>query len=164
MIDIIIILIIHWVADFILQSRWMGNNKSKELKPLFAHTLVYSSCWIVLYPILGTNVFWFMLITFVTHTFVDYFTSKASAWAYLKSVNPFVLLLDTNRISAGDELQPMQGQAVKVLYKIDDSGLGYKYLVTDLKQNSDYMHLMWSIIGFDQLLHAIQLILTYTYL
>ena len=162
MIDIIFILLIHWIADFIFQTRNQANNKSRSLTALLSHTTVYSLCWLILWPILGLNTLWFVGITFLTHTLTDYFTSKASAWAYGKSVNPFILLSDT-RFSAGEEL-PMQ-KSVKVLYKVEDTDFGaIKYLVTDLKQNDTYMHGFWIIVGFDQLIHAAQLIITYNYL
>lgn len=163
MLDILYILTIHWFADFVLQTRYQGNNKSRSIKALLSHTITYSLCWILLWPILGTNALWFMLITFGAHTLTDFVTSKASAWAYLKSVNPFILLLN-RRVHAGDELQPFQGPSVKVLYKIEENSALYRYVVTDLKQNDTYMHGFWIIIGFDQLLHAVQLIVTYTYL
>lgn len=161
--DIIFLLCVHWVADFILQTRKQANNKSRSLKALLSHTTVYSLCWFVLWPVLGTNTLWFMLVTFIAHTLTDFVTSKASAWAYIKSVNPFILLLNS-RVNAGDELQPFEGPSVKVLYKVEDDDLGNKYLVTDLKQNDSHMHLFWSIIGGDQFLHTAQLIITYNLL
>lgn len=36
------LLIVHWSADFVLQSRWMGRNKSSRLDALAAHVAVYT--------------------------------------------------------------------------------------------------------------------------
>lgn len=66
---ILAILAIHWMADFVLQTDWQAQNKSKAMLPLLAHTSVYSACWL-----------WFgwqfVLITFVAHTATDYVTSR----------------------------------------------------------------------------------------
>ena len=38
MISIILaLLFIHYIGDFILQSRWMAENKSKDISPLLCH-------------------------------------------------------------------------------------------------------------------------------
>lgn len=95
MVDIIFILLIHWIADFCLQTRFQGNNKSRSLKALLGHTTVYSLCWLLLWPILGTKTLWFMLITFVLHTITDFITSRVNAYLWLKRMfysakeNPF---------------------------------------------------------------------------
>jgi len=39
------IIFIHWVADFVFQAEEWANNKSKGLKPLLKHTLTYSFIW-----------------------------------------------------------------------------------------------------------------------
>jgi|GEM_PF-4188690 len=35
------LMFLHWFADFVLQNRWMGENKSKSLVALSAHGGVY---------------------------------------------------------------------------------------------------------------------------
>lgn len=45
---IFLILAIHFVADFILQSDWMAQNKSKNIDALTFHVLTYGAlffCW-----------------------------------------------------------------------------------------------------------------------
>ena len=69
----------HWVSDFIFQAEEWSLGKSKRLAPLLKHTLTYSSLWIVPAWLMTFNfmgALWFSLITFVTHTITDYFTSK----------------------------------------------------------------------------------------
>lgn len=63
------LLVVHYVADFLLQSDWMAQNKSKRWDALLTHTSIYSICFI----------FWgwrFVLITFVLHTITDAVTSR----------------------------------------------------------------------------------------
>lgn len=85
LIEIFTIIIIHWFADFVLQTDWQAKNKSTNNKALLSHTLIYSlSFW----GLLGLCNMWFnfglnikfgiyyLLITFITHTLTDYFTSR----------------------------------------------------------------------------------------
>ena len=44
--EIFIILVVHWLADFVLQTKEQGLNKSKNWKYLVEHTYVYSLCWL----------------------------------------------------------------------------------------------------------------------
>lgn len=115
------ILVIHWFADFVLQSDEDAKNKSTNILNLTSHVFQYSLVWGILsvlywgYFVLlnstlaNTTVLLFGPITFMCHFATDYYTSKAN----------------------------------KMLY---DSGNTHGFFVS---------------IGFDQLLHYIQLILTY---
>lgn len=112
---IILIQLIHFIADFLCQTRKMAINKSKSLYWLTLHVLIYATittlCWIPL----GANLYilpWIWLMTFISHWVTDFITSKITTYFYLKN-NMF----------------------------------GF-----------------FSIIGFDQLIHTITLLLTYNYL
>jgi len=91
-----IIIVIHWIADFVLQTEDMAMNKSKSFKALIKHTFVYSLCWYLV--LFGFSVWgnhfggpsieelgwssWMMLfpvITFVFHTLTDYVTSRITS-------------------------------------------------------------------------------------
>lgn len=86
MIDYIIIIIIHWIADFIFQDEEWANNKSTNNTALLKHTIIYSLLWFI--PIiflmddnLSSKEYFiggslFVIITFIFHTLTDYFTSK----------------------------------------------------------------------------------------
>lgn len=92
---VLVILIIHWFADFVLQTDWEAKNKSKSNKALFSHVLKYSSIWLAalwLVAMIGnTNGFnytylnwsvWMCLfpaITFVFHFATDYVTSRVNS-------------------------------------------------------------------------------------
>jgi len=131
MIDIKIlfaILIIHWIADFVLQTDAQAKGKSNNWKDLLHHTFTYSSIWLAFITIIcilgvifnftredvgwSTSILYFPLITFILHTITDYYTSRVNSQ----------------------------------LWK---DGKTHDFFVA---------------IGFDQLLHYIQLILTYYYL
>lgn len=77
---ILYLLLIHWVGDFLFQSVYMAENKSKSFKVLISHTALYSGiitvCLIFLLELTMTDVGIFGLVTFVTHTAIDYVTSK----------------------------------------------------------------------------------------
>lgn len=68
-----LLLALHFVADFILQTDWMAINKSKSMQALLAHTSLYS---LVFLPFYGVS---FALITFMLHTVQDYLTSRLTS-------------------------------------------------------------------------------------
>lgn len=118
--EIFTILIIHWIADFWLQTDKQAKGKSKEWKPLLSHTASYSLVWLFFWFISGIYHRWevynpfnmiilFPLITFICHTITDYITSRENS-------------------------------------KLWEQGK---------------VHYFFVAIGFDQILHYIQLFLTY---
>ncbi len=118
--EIFVIIIIHWIADFVFQDEKWATNKSKSFDHLLAHTLTYSLIWfmvcIFILPIKISFIFY--VITLVAHTITDYFTSR---------------------------------------------------IVSKKFENKHYGSAIpnfgaFTIIGIDQLLHYLQLFLTYYYL
>jgi len=73
MINIFIIIWMHFVADFLLQNDKMGLNKSISIKWLGIHCIVYS----IPFLYFGIN---FALITCGSHFIVDYITSKVTTY------------------------------------------------------------------------------------
>lgn len=102
LLEILLILLIHWFADFVLQTDEQAKNKSKSWSYLLAHTLTYSTIWYVLSMLLwpaGHIMSWYVLnsiyftfITFVCHTITDYFTSRLNSklWSEGKTHNFFI--------------------------------------------------------------------------
>jgi hypothetical protein len=95
--EILGILLIHWFADFVLQTDEQAKGKSKEWKPLLQHVANYSSVWMLIGSIVFPfnqviNLIYFTLITFITHTITDYFTSRLNSklWGENKVHNFFV--------------------------------------------------------------------------
>jgi hypothetical protein len=104
--EIFAIIIIHWIADFVLQTDKQAKGKSKNWNDLLSHTLTYTFVWFIvgfIYIHLNdiNNVFTqfqvkilflFTFITFIAHTITDYFTSRLNSrlWAEGKVHNFFV--------------------------------------------------------------------------
>ena len=91
-----LIIFIHWVADFVLQTDWQAQNKSKNNFALLSHTSNYSLVWLLpMVFIFGKmkedattewivwSTLYFGMITLVAHTITDYFTSRLNSklWA-----------------------------------------------------------------------------------
>lgn len=87
---ILSILFIHWVADFVFQTSWQAENKSKQWSALLAHTGLYSLAWfppIYIYGVFmdwGISILLFIPITFVCHTATDYYTSRVNLMLWEK--------------------------------------------------------------------------------
>ncbi len=119
MIVIIILLSLHFIADFVCQPRWMGKEKSKNNIVLVMHVVFYSLIFLAAAQGIAMThwellpmIYKFVGITFVCHFITDYFSSRLGS-------------------------------------KLWSQGKEYESLL---------------ILGADQLLHAIQLILTYYFL
>lgn len=98
----ITILCTHWVADFVLQTDKQAKAKSKNFLQLISHTGVYSLVWLFVllilcgYGIMGAqnsvDILLFALITWASHTLIDFITSKinSSLWTKGQVHNFFV--------------------------------------------------------------------------
>lgn len=74
------LLAVHYIADFLLQTDWQAQNKSKNNQALLEHVLCYTVMFLWFYG-------WaFAGITFVTHFITDYITSRINTrlWAAKK--------------------------------------------------------------------------------
>lgn len=69
---ILTLLFLHWFADFVCQTREMANNKSKSVKWLSIHVLVYSAFFIIISPM-------YALINGILHWITDFTTSKITS-------------------------------------------------------------------------------------
>lgn len=85
------ILIIHWVADFMLQTNEQAKGKSSDMGCLLAHTSSYTLLWffcITPYSlIIGVSAVLpiiFCAITFFMHTITDYYTSRLNKYLWEK--------------------------------------------------------------------------------
>lgn len=79
------LLLVHWFADFVLQTSWQATNKSKRLDALSAHVLVYTATLALYSSFLFSTcanwfVFWFL--NGILHFCTDYVTSRISSKLY----------------------------------------------------------------------------------
>ena len=76
---IIFVLVIHWLADFALQTHEQAINKSKSVIPLLQHIGMYSAVWMLVSTFLFDHpikVIAFTFLTFACHFMTDYVTSR----------------------------------------------------------------------------------------
>jgi hypothetical protein len=80
----LIMLATHYVADFIVQTRWQAENKSHRLDALAKHVATYTLVLVVVSVILfGPIGGLYAAVNGVLHFATDYFTSKWSAQFYV---------------------------------------------------------------------------------
>lgn len=77
---------IHWIADFVLQSNWMAQNKSKDSVPLTVHVIVYSIPLFIFWWIFhGWELaFCFAFMNGGLHFMTDYVTSRITSHLWKK--------------------------------------------------------------------------------
>jgi len=71
LLDIILLMVFHFVGDFILQSDYMSVNRSKDFGVLVMHCACYSAVFLFF----GIT---FALLTFGLHLLVDLWTIEIS--------------------------------------------------------------------------------------
>lgn len=81
---LIALLVFHWFGDFILQTRWMANNKSKRLDALALHVAVYTAVMFLGFIMIGggSAAVPFAIVTGGLHFATDFVTSKCTAALY----------------------------------------------------------------------------------
>lgn len=86
----VLILITHWLADFVFQDDETAKGKSTKLSSLFFHAFCYTVVWII--PIFAIGVIYtpdngtillFLPITFLSHALIDYYTSKTHSQLFV---------------------------------------------------------------------------------
>lgn len=75
----VLLIWVHWLADFLLQSDEMAVNKSKSIFWLTVHVGIYTCCLVIFQN------FYFMFINGILHWITDFFTSKLSSYYYKKN-------------------------------------------------------------------------------
>lgn len=71
-VEILLLLIwLHFFADFILQTDWMAINKSKKNLALGIHVVVYSLPFLVISPL-------YAIINGIAHFATDWLSSRAT--------------------------------------------------------------------------------------
>lgn len=129
--DILIILCLHFISDFVLQSRKMGQKKSKSLFWLSLHVLVYTTflfwgwvCFVGFKEYSVYTVFGVYFMVWISHFLTDFITSQFTTYAYVKSIEKGISITKRDR----------------------------------------WQYIFWAILGFDQFIHHLSLILIYNYI
>lgn len=85
---IIWVLFAHWAADFLCQTRWMGDNKSSNINAMAAHIGVYAFVLgLFMQPVFlqqYSTSCTFVGINAALHLATDYVTSNITKYAYRK--------------------------------------------------------------------------------
>ena len=76
--EVYIVLLFHWMADFIAQTDKQATNKSSSWRWLSAHVLTYT---LIMSFAFGIK---YGLINGITHLFIDAVTSRASSHFWKK--------------------------------------------------------------------------------
>ena len=101
---LLILLSVHFVADFVLQTDWQARNKSKNWEALARHVGVYTLCFIPFavwaFPMGDSRAVPFVVITFVLHFITDAITSRINSrmWA-AKRVHAFFVGIGADQLS-----------------------------------------------------------------
>ena len=69
------VLFVHWLADFVCQTRMMANNKSSSMRWLLTHVGAYTA-------IMCVFGFRFALINGIAHLITDFFSSRLTSRFY----------------------------------------------------------------------------------
>ena len=88
---VLFILVVHWFADFVLQTHHMSTRKSSSNYYLTMHVSVYTFTTIVLWALVfpftplhitSLGIWASFAVIFVTHWVTDYFTSRWTSKLY----------------------------------------------------------------------------------
>lgn len=74
---IYLIIIIHWIADFIFQTDKMAVNKSTSFKWLTSHVLAYSSFLLMFGPL-------YAIVNGIAHFITDAISSRLTSYFWKK--------------------------------------------------------------------------------
>jgi hypothetical protein len=70
-------LLCHLWGDYLLQSDWMAQNKTKRFWPAYTHSIIYTLPFLFL-----TQHFWALFVIEGTHYFIDrYRLARYAVWA-----------------------------------------------------------------------------------
>ncbi len=90
---IVPVLVVHWMADFILQSDYVAKNKSKSMLVLAQHCLIYGGVMFLVFN-------WqYALFNALVHYIVDFFTSRLNSYLWnKKDVHNFFLVIGFDQL------------------------------------------------------------------
>lgn len=139
------LIILHFIADFLLQSREMGKNKSSDWGYLTLHLLIQ---YIVFLPVLGVT---WSLINALVHGLID-----RNIWNIYKM---WALNKINHEVDVAHDLALLNAKVNPVDFSFNPEWKNIKReeLIKSFKYWED--HMFYTTIGFDQMLHMITLVL-----
>jgi hypothetical protein len=170
----LMLVVIHFIADFILQIDSMATKKSTSWKALAAHVTVYALCFVWLSPS-------FFAITWLTHFVTDGITSRITARLYKRwqwetkflaslpshPFQPRVMRVDESRVI-------LTGQCgFEVVSNVNSTCFDAEYCNRSPEDHNlklkkflgqSAAHWFFAVIGCDQLIHYVTLAYTYHWL
>lgn len=97
MVKILILLVLHLIADFLLQGSSFSKRKGTKISYLFLHVGIYTLLFIILSPILLSLTIIqgliFSGINGFSHLIIDFVTSKLKHKFWKKNETVYVLLI-----------------------------------------------------------------------
>lgn len=137
----LILLAVHWFADFVLQTHWQALNKSKRCDALAAHVGVYTLVLMIASALIfGQSAawVWFWIVNGVLHFATDFITSRISSRLFMAQFDSVEIVMS-----------PLLTGPVK------------KRTAPRLMMKHDFNpHWFFVVIGVDQLIHQVTLALT----
>ena len=81
--QLVALLTVHWIADFVLQTHWQASNKSKNNVALVQHVLTYTCALFIAVPSIFFRVDLdagaFVIVNGVLHFATDWCTSRVTS-------------------------------------------------------------------------------------
>ena len=96
------LLAIHWYSDFVLQTRWQAENKSKNCVALSRHVFTYSLGFATFLYILhffrssftSDGIVLYVVVNGILHWVTDYITSRCTSYFWgKKDVHTFFAVI-----------------------------------------------------------------------
>lgn len=95
------VIVLHWVADFVFQTRWQMRNKASCIYALSAHVGMYTAAigvyaFAILAPILALK---WTLINGILHFITDVLVSRCTKYFWNKrQYQNFILMIGVDQI------------------------------------------------------------------
>jgi hypothetical protein len=161
-----LIFVLHFVADWALQSKEMSRNKSLKLKVLLQHASIHLAVFAIGLLLITSfkNAVMFALVNAAVHAIVDWYLWRGYKVSVLLRAH---LLIPAEKwkewgVSKASRLFPVLTGYASAVKQLTSTELGSKvmnYLLTEFKYWDDYI--FGFMLGFDQMLHGVSLVIIF---
>lgn len=160
------VFILHFIADWALQSKEMSRNKSLKVKVLLQHASIHLAVFSIglLLIVPAQSALMFSLANAVVHAFVDWYLWRAYKISVILRKHLLIPKEKWDEWGMAPRKAKLQGfdSQVKELTSTDIGAKIMNYLMTEFKYWDDYF--FGFMLGFDQMLHAVSLVLIFALL